>query len=160
VTEPAAPVVRTGRDRFELRLDPRERRIVRSLVGELRLELDDPGESAPDGALARLYPPAFPDDPDAEASFADLVHADLADGRRERVRLVEASIESATLDETQAAAWLGVLNDARLVLGASLGITEDDEGRTPRPGDPDGMRRAVFAYLGWLVGAFTDALAE
>lgn len=156
----AAPVVRTARDRFELRLDPEERRILASIVAELGAELGDPLSSAPDGALARLYPPAFPDDPEEEAAFAGLVHADLVDIRRERVALVEATIEAGALDQAQASAWLGVLNDARLVLGASLGVTADDDDRPLRPGEPDAMRRAVFAYLGWLVGSFTDALAE
>lgn len=161
MTVSAAPVVRVGRDRFDLHLEPEERRIIGSLVGELRGELDDPQGSGPDGALARLYPPAFPDDPEAEASYADLVHADLVDVRRQRVALVEATVEAEVLDEAQASAWLGVLNDLRLVLGASLGISDDEDAdRPPRPGEPDAMRRAVFAYLGWLVGSFTDALAE
>ena len=30
----------------------------------------------------------------------------------------------------------------------------------PDPEDPDGIREAVFAYLGWLVAAFVDALAD
>jgi hypothetical protein len=161
MTVSAAPVVRVGRDRFDVHLEPEERQILRSLVGELRAELDDPQGSAPDGALARLYPPAFPDDPEAEASYADLVHADLVDARRQRVALVEATIDADALDEAQASAWLGVVNDVRLVLGESLGISNDDDGDRPlRPGEPDAMRRAVFAYLGWLVGSFTDALAE
>jgi 2-C-methyl-D-erythritol 4-phosphate cytidylyltransferase len=163
VTQPAAPVVRIGHDRFRLRLDPEERRILAALVGELRAELDDPASHAPDGALARLFPPAFPDDPEAEASYVDLVHEDLAAARRERMALVESTIDADELDEAGAAAWLGVLNDARLVLGQSLGITEDDEGGDAghsRAADPDAMRRAVFAYLGWLVSSFTDALAE
>ena len=155
-----APLVRVGRDRFDLHLEPEERRILASLVGELRAELDDPQASRPDGALARLYPPAFPDDPEAEASYADLVHADLVDIRRQRVALVAATIEAGALDDLQATAWLGVLNDTRLVLGANLGVTGDGDDRPPRPGEPDGMRRTVFAYLGWLVGSFTDALAE
>ena len=34
-------------------------------------------------------------------------------------------------------------------------------GRGPGdPDDPDAMREAVFAYLGWLVAAFVDALAD
>ena len=89
------------------------------------------------------------------------MHADLVDVRRQRVALVEATVEAEVLDEAQASAWLGVLNDLRLVLGASLGISDDEDAdRPPRPGEPDAMRRAVFAYLGWLVGSFTDALAE
>ncbi len=158
--EPPPPVLRVGRERFDVRLEAHERQILRSLVAELRGELDDPTGMAPGGVLSRLYPPAFPDDPAASAEYADLVHADLAETRRDRVAVVEATIDAASLDEPQATAWLGVLNDARLVLGTSLGFEEDAPDDLPDGDGPEAMRYAVFAYLGWLVGAFTDALVE
>lgn len=158
--DPAPPVVRVGRERFDLRLEAHERRILGSLVAELLGELEDPEGMAPGGTLSRLYPPAFPDDPAASAEYADLVHADLAEMRRDRVAVVESTLEAPSLDEAQALAWLGVLNDARLVLGTSLGLEDDAPDEPPDAADPDAMRYAVFAYLGWLVGAFTDALAE
>jgi hypothetical protein len=160
VSAPPSPVVRTGREEYELRLEAHERRILGSIVAELRAELDDPAGMAPGGALARLYPPAFPDDPEMSGAYADLVHADLAATRRERVTVVEASLDAGTLDQDQASAWLGVLNDARLVLGTSLGIDEPSSDGLPDGRDRQSMRHAVFAYLGWLVGAFSDALAE
>ena len=154
------PVVRAGRERFEVHLGPQERRILESIMRELLEALDDPAGRAPDGALARLYPAAFPDDPSASADFAALVHADLTATRRERMAVVESTVDAESLDETQATAWLGALNDARLVLGTSLGVTDDDPGDPAGEDDPEAMRHAVYAYLGWLVGAFTDALAE
>ena len=160
MSEPRPSVRRAARDRFELRLEDQERRILGSLVAELRGTLDDPAARAPGGVLARLYPPAFPDDDAASAGFADLVHADLAETRRDRVAVMEATIDAESLDEAQATAWLGVLNDARLVLGTSLGFEEDAPDDLPSDDDPDAMRHAVFADLGWLVGGFTDALAE
>jgi hypothetical protein len=160
VTELGPPVLRAGPGRLVLRLDPHERRILASLVDQLRTELEDPESAAPDGALARLYPPAFPDDADAEAAYADLVHADLVDTRRDRVSVVAATLDADELDDAQGAAWLGTLNDLRLVLGSSLDIEEGDDPTTPDPDDPDGLREAVFAYLGWLVAAFVDALAD
>ena len=152
------PVARTGPDRVALRLDDAERRVLASLVDELRAELDDPASADPGGSLARLFPPAFPDDEAAQAAWADLVTDDLLDGRRDRVAVVEATLAADGLDDEQAAAWLGVLNDLRLALGERLGVTDEDADRLPEPGDPDAMRRAVFAYLGWLVGCFVDAL--
>lgn len=160
MTELGWPVLRAGPGRLVLCLEPHERRILASLVGQLRSELEDPESAAPDGALARLYPPAFPDDPQAEAAYADLVHADLVDTRRDRVAVVEATLDADELDDAQAAAWLGTLNDLRLVLGASLGIEDGADATTPDQDDPDAMREAVFAYLGWLVAAFVDALAD
>ena len=160
MTELGPPVRRAGPGRVVLRLDPHERRILASLVAELRAELDDPESAATGGSLARLYPPAFPDDPDAEAAYADLVLADLVDTRRDRVAVVEATLDAQDLDDAQAAAWLGTLNDLRLVLGSSLGIEDGDDATIPDPDDPDAMRQAIFAYLGWLVAAFVDALAD
>ncbi len=160
MTELGPPVRRAGPGRLLLRLDPHERRILASLVAELHAELEDPESAVAGGALARLYPPAFPDDPEAEAAYADLVLADLVDTRRERVAVVEATLDAQDLDDTQAAAWLGTLNDLRLVLGSSLGIEDADDAGPPDPDDPNAMREAVFAYLGWLVAAFVDALAD
>jgi hypothetical protein len=155
-----APVGRAGNGRVTLRLDGNERRIIATLTAELRAALEDPTAVGPDGSLARLFPPAFPDDPDAEAEYAGLVRADLVDGRREQLATVEATLEATDLDDTQAAAWLGVLNDLRLALGTSLGVDQDDDGAMPDADDPDAMRLAVFAYLGWLVGAFVDVLED
>ncbi len=160
MTELGPPVRRAGPGRVVLRLDPHERRILASLVTELGAELDDPESAATGGSLARLYPPAFPDDPDAEAAYADLVLADLVDTRRDRVAVVAATLDAQDLDDGQAAAWLGTLNDLRLVLGSGLGIEAGDDSTIPDPDDPDAMRLAIFAYLGWLVAAFVDALAD
>ncbi len=160
MTEPGRPVRRAGPGRVVLHLDPHERRILASLVAELHAELEDPESAVAGGALARLYPPAFPDDPEEEAAYADLVLADLVDTRRDRVAVMEATLDAPELDDAQAAAWLGTLNDLRLVLGSSLGIEDDDDASIPDPDDPDAMREAIFAYLGWLVAAFVDALAD
>jgi len=163
VTEHGPPVRRAGPGRVVLRLDPHERRILASLVAELHAELADPGSALAGGTLARLYPPAFPDDPEAEADYADLVLADLVDTRRDRVAVVEATLDAQELDDAQAVAWLGTLNDLRLILGARLGIEDGDDATIPgpdNPDDPDAVRQAVFAYLGWLVAAFVDALSD
>ena len=163
MTQPGAPVIRSAGGRLALRLDESERRILASLVAELRAELEDPASATPDGSLARLYPPAFPDDRDAEAGYRELVRDGLVAGRLEQVAAVEATLDAPELDEAQAAAWMGVLNDLRLALGARLGVEDDAPGITEfGPGDaedPDAMRRALFLYLGWLVESFVDVLA-
>ena len=167
------PIARIGEDRFALRLDEHERRILGSLVDELRDALKDREERGPDAGssgwsgpvgdpddpVARLYPPAFPDDPEAEAAWSDLVRPSLDDARTRRLERMETTLHAEELDETAASAWLGALNDMRLVLGAQLQIREDDP-PGPRSGDPEATRRAIFDYLGFLVAVFVDALAE
>ena len=156
-----------------MRLDEHERRILGSLLGELRDALHDREEAGPDAAtsgwqgpmgdpgdpVSRLYPPAFPHDPEAEAAWSDLVRPSLDDARTRRLERMETTLSAEELDETAAAAWLGALNDMRLVLGTQLGISEDDP-PAPRAGDPDATRRVIFDYLGFLVASFVDALAE
>jgi hypothetical protein len=168
VTAPRPRVARTGDGRISLRLGAQERTILSVLVGELRAAVAAPGAAARDGAaataapdpvLARLYPPAFPDDPHAEAAFQDLVRADLEDDRRDRVAVVDETLGATSLDEAQAAAWMGVLNDLRLVLGTRLGVTDETEAHPIDEDDPDAERRLVYAYVGWLLGQFVDVLA-
>ncbi len=159
MSEPGPPVTRSGHDRFRLHLDPQEREVIASLVRELRQELDEQANGPQAAGLARLHPAAFPDDPVREAAYIDLVGADLEDGRRRRLAVVEQTVDETELDEEQAAAWLGACNDLRLVLGTSLGVTDGDDEAAIRPDDPDARRRIVYAYLGWLVGSLVDALA-
>lgn len=187
MTEPQPRVVRTGDGRILLRLGAPERAILAGLVGELRGAVAAPGArgtdaaapvaapatdpaapalpgapatdpAAPNPVFNRLYPPAFPDDPAAEAAFRDLVRADLEDGRRDRLALVEATLDARSLDDAQAAAWMGALNDLRLVLGTQLGVTDESEAVPIDEDDPDAERRIMFAYLGWLLGQFVDVL--
>ena len=154
MTEPRPRVVRTAEGRISLRLGAQERMILGGLVGELRATL-----AVPDPLLARLYPPAFPDDPEAEAAFQDLVRADLEADRRDRVAVVDETLGARSLDEAQATAWMGALNDLRIVLGTRLGVTDETEASHIDEDDPDAERRIVYAYVGWLLGQFVDALA-
>ena len=53
-------------------------------------------------------------------------------------------------------AWLGVLNDTRLVLGTRLGVTEDE--RELNPADPQAGAYAMYQWLTWLQGDLVEAL--
>jgi hypothetical protein len=58
------------------------------------------------------------------------------------------------------AAWLGALNDLRLVLGTRLEVTEDSVEQDFPPGDPRRETLALYHYLGWLESQAVDALAS
>ncbi len=157
-------VVREAGGRVALRMGARERAILGALLGELRELVAEAGpvpdqEPALDPAVARLYPVAIPGDPEADAAFRDLTRADLEHTRRARLGVVTATLDAGSLDEAQAAAWLGVLNDLRLVLGTRLGVSEESEEAPIDEQDPDSERRIVYAYLGWLESQFVDVLA-
>lgn len=147
-------IERTRTGRYRLRLSRRERDVLRALLDQLRdaLATDDP-------ALRRLTPPAYREDPDREAEYRHMVRGDLLRQRRESLAVMEATIDAESLDQDQLDAWLGALNDLRLVLGTRLEVTED----LYEDGFPDGDPRApafeLYRYLGWLEEQVVEAAA-
>ncbi|MFN2589602.1 MAG: DUF2017 family protein [Actinomycetota bacterium] len=153
--DPGPRVRRTRRGTFELRLPPEERAILRSLPAELRdlLESDDP-------ALQRLFPVAYPDDPERAAEFEEMVRDDLLAQRRSALDVMEATLNAKRIDEDQLTAWLGAINDVRLVLGTRLEVTEDMDPDDVTSDDPRAPALALYYYLGWLEEQIVAVLAE
>jgi hypothetical protein len=151
------PIRRTRRGDFELRLDPGERDVLRGLPDQLRhlIENEDPTS---DPAMARLYPPAYLDDPIRNLEFERLAGDDLTSQRLASIDAMESTIDAERLTEEQLLSWLGVLNDLRLVLGTRLEITEDMTEDDFSPDDPRTSSFALYAYLTWLVDAIVRAL--
>ncbi len=110
-----------------------------SLMQEMLASL---GEEPDDPAVERLSVAAYPDDGDAQSEYERLMNPELDRQRRmdrDAVASVLKAAESGNVDLTplEAEALLMVLNEARLALGARLGIVEDgwgsDERRTSDP---------------------------
>jgi hypothetical protein len=137
---------------YRLRLDDGERRLVRDLCRELqqRIERDDV-------SVARLFPQAYRDDPKASAEYDELVREGLVDGRLTAIRRVEETMLAEELDEEDAAAWCGALNDVRLVLGERLGVTEETDVERLATRD---QSYAIYVWLTWLQANFVEALAS
>lgn len=152
---PWARVWKTRRGEYRLRLPEVERELLRSLPAQLRalLEGDDP-------ALERLFPPAYPDEPEREAEYAALTRDDLLRQRLSALEIVEATIDADRLGEEELSAWLGALNDLRLVLGSRLGVTEETSEEGVPDDHPLAPQYALYGYLGWLEAQIVDALAE
>jgi hypothetical protein len=139
---------------YKVKLGAPERAALRDVCAELRTLVVEN-----DAATARLFPPAFRDDEGASAAFDELVHDDLEAQRLATLDTVAATLDADRLDEEQAAAWCGALNDARLVLGERLGVTEDlYENGIPRD-DPRARELAFYAWLTWLQGELVEALS-
>ena len=151
---PQLRIRRTRRGRFELRLPPQERDVLRTLPGQLRdlLATDDP-------SLVRLRPPAYAEDPEAEEEYRHLVGEDLTAARLRALEVMERTVDARELDEEELSAWLGALNDLRLVLGTRLEVSEDTDIFDIPPEDPIAAQYAVYAYLGWLQEQAVEALA-
>lgn len=152
------PIKRTRRGDFELRLRPGERDVIRGLPDQLRalIENEDPTS---DPAMARLYPPAYEDDPIRNLEFERIVGDDLTSQRLASIAAMEDSIDDDRLTEDQVLSWLGVLNDLRLVLGTRLDITEETTHGDFAADDPRAQSFALYAYLTWLVDAIVGALS-
>lgn len=107
----------------------------------------------PDPALARLLPDAYRDDDAAAADFRRYTETDLRAGKRAQATAVLASLAPYSeggrvrLDRASADAWLGCLNDLRLVLGTRLEVTEETE-LDAAPDDPRAQALAVYGWLG------------
>lgn len=114
------------------------------------------GEVAPpaDPALARLLPDAYAADPARATEFRRYTDADLRAGKRAAARTVLATVPEGggevLLDRDQADAWLGCLNDLRLVLGTRLEVTEQTDVDDLDPDDPRVQPLQVYGWLAYL----------
>jgi hypothetical protein len=152
--EASAPhwFVPSGPGTFDVLLPDHGRALVARVAQDLRDLL-----LAGDDSLQRLYPTAYPDDPARNAEFAAFAHDHLLMARLEGLDLVEASLDREHLTEPELTAWMQVVNEARLVLGTRLDVTEDDR-RDEDPDGPDALAFAVYHQLGVLVHDIVRAL--
>jgi hypothetical protein len=151
-------------DTLVVSLAEEEIELLRVLPDQLREVFESEDD---DPARARLFPRAYLD-PTAESEEAEwqaLVHPSLLQERLDALALITPTLDRASLAEEwwqialtpdEAQAWLGVLNDTRLVLGTRLGVTEEE--RELDPADPDAGPYALYQWLTWLQGDLVDAL--
>jgi hypothetical protein len=158
---------RLGDGRIRVTLHEAELELLRSIPNELRVLYDDEGA---DPVRGRLFPRAYldPTAEDAEREWRELVHPELV---RERLAALEVLTDSlarasgakrdtvtADLDADDTAAWLGVLNDARLALGTRLDVTEATEYDDLDPDDPATPGLAAYAWLTYLQGELIETV--
>jgi hypothetical protein len=155
VNDPAVRIRRRRDGRFDLDLPRNERDMLGMLPTTLREVVtgDDP-------AAERLFPPAHPAEPTREEEYRRLTREGLVAKRLSALEIVESTLEARQLDEEQLSAWLGALNDLRLVLGSRLEITEESYDQELEPDDPRAPGMALYHYLSWLVAQAVDALSE
>jgi hypothetical protein len=141
-------------DGIRVELSPEER----VFLGDVLPLLAGIGAPGADPAADRLNVPVYLNDPDANEEWWRLMGQDLNEARRtDRAvfhRMV-SSDEPITVDPEQADAILRVLNEARLALGARLGIDVE--------ADHDDLAedsRQVMDYLGWIQEELTTELMK
>lgn len=111
-----------------------------------------------DPALARLLPDGYRDDDEAAAEFRRFTQSDIRESKNAAAdALLQTLPEDGgriRLTDEEAAAWIGALNDLRLVLGTRLDVTEDIEPFGGLP--PDDRAAAPYAVYHWLTGLQDD----
>jgi hypothetical protein len=151
-------------DTLVVSLAPEEMALLQDLPAQLREVLEGP---ANDPATKRLFPNAYldPTEEEAESMYEALVQPDLSRQRLDAIDLVTASFPRAVvagewreiaLTPEDVAAWLGVLNDLRLVLGTRLEVTE--EPRSIAPDDPNLAAATIYDWLTSLQGELVEQL--
>jgi hypothetical protein len=142
-------------DRFTIRLDETERRVLVDVCEQLReaLEHDD---GAP--GLRRLFPAAHATDAELDAQYRSMVHDDLRTRRLEDLTAVIDGAEATELDREALERWMTAVNSVRLVLGTTLDVGEEDPGPLD-PDDPLTPALAVYHFLGAVLDDVVHALA-
>jgi hypothetical protein len=167
----------------EIDIDEGERDQLVSLAAQL-VELvssSEPGDSGPaeqdplaamvgigtathlplDPSLARLFPDAYHDDAVAAGDFRRYTEVRLREGKVRNAAVVTACLgrpSPLALNPEEVAAWLGTLNDLRLVLGVLLDVSEEDD-VVERLEEPGGDGYLIYLWLTDLQGALLEALA-
>ena len=156
---PPKPVEPNGDGTYSLNLREDERALIAAIVPELRALLADDPDA---GTLTRLFPTARPDDAAAEAEYREMVRTELVSMRLARLDTVLELAEATVLTQEQLAAWVGSVNDLRLVLGTRLGVSEDDDfdDEDVKGDNPESVARSAYWYLGWLLEHLVEASAS
>jgi hypothetical protein len=155
-------------DVVRLTLSEPERDLLRRLPEELRTSYvaDDPD----DAIAARLFPNAYldPTEEAKEREWQALVRPELLREKLAALELVIGSLDAVEtgkrgrfvveLSDDDVAALLGVLNDARLALGTTLGVTDDEDFSEMQPTDERFPSYAAYGWLTYLQGELIETL--
>jgi hypothetical protein len=143
---------RTVRGGIRVELSPEERVFLADVLPLLA----DIGARGSDPAADRLHIPVYLDDPESNEEWWRLMGQDLEAARRGDRAIFQRAVsskEQVTLDVEEANSMLRVLNEARLALGARLGIDVESD-----HDDLSEDSRQVMDYLGWVQEELTIEL--
>ncbi len=144
---------------------------------EALLDFSGPTEEPDDPVLARLFPPAYPDAPEAAGDFRRFTEATLRDGKANAAIAVIDGLEDAglppelteeglvidvELDEETAETWMRSFTDIRLALATRLEVEEGDEAywASLPDDDPRGQAHDIYLWVGYLQETLVDALSS
>lgn len=105
----------------------------------------------------RLFPTAYPEDPELDAGYQILARQQLMDQRQAAIALMRDTVDSTELQPEEFSAWMSTINDLRLILGTRLDVGEDD--MKISPDDPDLQERLAYEQLGELLYHMVEAMS-
>ncbi|CAA9397245.1 MAG: DUF2017 domain-containing protein [uncultured Nocardioides sp.] len=140
-------------------------------------EFSGPTTIPEDPVLARLFPTAYPDDPDAAADFRRFTEGTLRDGKAAAAGTIIDTLEDAglppeltedglvidvELEEGEAETWMRAFTDIRLALATRLGVEEGDEDYWLSLPDEDPRAQAhdIYDWVGLLQESLIEALSR
>jgi len=137
---------------IRVKLSPEEK----LFLGDVLPLLAGIGAPGSDPAADRLNVPVYLNDPDSNSEWWRLMGQDLEASRRSDRMVFQRALSGADpviLSDEEANSMLRVLNEARLALGARLGIDVESD-----HDDLSDDSRQVMDYLGWIQEELTIEL--
>ena len=128
--------------------------MLRSLVDQLRQILT---ADADDPASAGSSRPRIPTTKTATRSTSGSSTTTCKGDGSPRSRSSRTRLDAERVDAEQLAAWMGAVNDIRLVIGTSLDVSEDPSFEITDD-DPDVQAYAIYTYCSWLLEQIVEAL--
>jgi hypothetical protein len=145
------PWVRPTDEGFALELPAGLRDALPHLGSEVEALLD-----SDEPLVRRVFPTAYPDDPDREAGYQALVRGELVDRHRAGLALIADTVEADHLTAEELTSWMTTVNAMRLVLGTALDVDEESEPEYPDD-DPRAITHQFYVVLSILLGDIVDA---
>lgn len=146
------PIRARSDGRFDVELPPEVRQTIADLAAGLEeLVTQDVPETK------RLFPTAYPDDPEKDAGYQIFARDQLIEQRSETAEILRRTAHNDILTADELGAWMGAVNDARLVLGTRLDVSEDDQ--DINFDDPDAEAHILYHQLGVLLHHMVEAMS-
>ena len=115
--------------------------------------IDSQAAKPTDPISTRLFPDAYPDDPDASMEFRRFTERSLRDTNVTKAKQVLADLEGRTeltLNPDQWRQWVGFLNSLRLALGTRLEIDQESWNEERSESDPLYQLYELYNWLTWM----------
>ncbi|MFZ4585828.1 MAG: DUF2017 family protein [Acidimicrobiia bacterium] len=156
-----------GEGRVVATLDPLFATALRVIARDVRQVIEagaSPVAPADDPIRTRLFPRAYSDPTEdmAEHDWQIAVHSDLVEAKLTQLETLAATLQRATetpkaivvtLESNEVDAWIGAMNDARLVLGVQLDVGPDTDLADIAVNDPRRPAVDLYEVLSFLQGS-------